>query len=74
MEPSVPPPVGGFATRAVHPASTSHRMFDEAALRVAGIAAGTVRLSLGIEDVEDLVADIDRGLAAAAAVAQEGTT
>jgi O-acetylhomoserine (thiol)-lyase len=52
----------------LHPASTSHRQLDDAALAAAGITPGTVRLSLGIEDEADLLADVDRALAAAAAV------
>jgi O-acetylhomoserine (thiol)-lyase len=35
---------------------------DDAALRAAGITEGTVRLSVGLEDPEDLIADLDRAL------------
>ena len=38
---------------------------DDAALRAAGIAEGTVRLSIGLEDPEDLIEDLDRALRAA---------
>jgi cystathionine beta-lyase/cystathionine gamma-synthase len=60
--------LGGTHSLVLHPASTSHRQLDDAALAAAGITPGTVRLSLGIEDEADLLADVDRALAAAAAV------
>jgi cystathionine beta-lyase/cystathionine gamma-synthase len=63
--------LGGTHSLVLHPASTSHRQLDIAGLQAAGLNAGTVRLSVGIEDVEDLAADVHRGLAAADA-AQEG--
>jgi cystathionine beta-lyase/cystathionine gamma-synthase len=56
--------LGGTETTAMHPASTSHRHLDEPALRAAGISAGTVRISLGIEPVEDLWADLAQALSA----------
>ena len=54
--------LGGVTSTAMHPASTSHRQLDEAALRAGGIGAGTVRLSVGIEDVDDLWADLEQAL------------
>jgi cystathionine beta-lyase/cystathionine gamma-synthase len=63
--------LGGTHSLVLHPASTSHRQLDTGGLTAAGLGAGTVRLSVGIEDAEDLVADLRRGLAAADA-AQEG--
>ena len=57
--------LGGTHSLVLHPASTSHRDVDEAGLVAAGITPGTVRLSLGIEDEADLLADLDRALAAA---------
>jgi methionine-gamma-lyase len=54
--------LGGTTSTAMHPATTSHRQLDEQALRAAGIGPGTVRLSVGIEDVEDLWADLDQAL------------
>jgi len=57
--------LGGTHSLVLHPASTSHRQLDPAGLAAAGLGAGTVRLSVGIEDPDDLVADLDRGLAAA---------
>ncbi|MET9372679.1 aminotransferase class I/II-fold pyridoxal phosphate-dependent enzyme [Streptomyces sp. NPDC002992] len=54
--------LGGVETLVTHPASTSHRELGEEALREAGIGAGLVRMSVGIEDVEDLWDDILRSL------------
>jgi methionine-gamma-lyase len=54
--------LGGVETLVTHPASTSHRELGEEALREAGIGAGLVRMSVGIEDVEDLWDDILRAL------------
>ncbi|MEU9865315.1 aminotransferase class I/II-fold pyridoxal phosphate-dependent enzyme [Streptomyces sp. NPDC047971] len=54
--------LGGVETLVTHPASTSHREFDAEGLERAGIAAGLVRVSVGIEDVEDLWADIEQAL------------
>ena len=53
----------------VHPPSTTHRQLDDAALASAGITAGLLRCSVGLEDLDDLVADFERGLAAASAAA-----
>lgn len=58
--------LGGVETLVTHPASTSHRELDEAALGAAGIAPGLVRMSVGIEDVEDLWADVEQALGQAA--------
>ncbi|MDQ3870092.1 MAG: PLP-dependent aspartate aminotransferase family protein, partial [Chloroflexota bacterium] len=57
--------LGSVFTIAVHPASTSHRQLDDAALAAAGISPGLVRVSVGLEDVEDLIADFAAGLRAA---------
>ncbi|MFF3839924.1 trans-sulfuration enzyme family protein [Streptomyces sp. NPDC001930] len=54
--------LGGVETLVTHPASTSHRELDGAALEAAGIAPGLVRMSVGIEDVEDLWADVEQAL------------
>lgn len=53
--------------RVPYPGQATHPRHDAAALAAAGLGAGTVRLSLGVEDVEDLAADVRRGLVAAAA-------
>ncbi len=61
--------LGSVFTMVVHPPSTTHRQLDDAALANAGITAGLLRCSVGLEDLDDLVADFERGLAAASAVA-----
>jgi len=48
----------------IHPATTTHYRMDDAALRAAGITEGTVRLSVGLENAEDLIEDLDRALKA----------
>ncbi|HET7678316.1 MAG TPA: aminotransferase class I/II-fold pyridoxal phosphate-dependent enzyme [Candidatus Limnocylindrales bacterium] len=58
--------LGSVHTMAVHPPSTSHRQLDDAELEAAGIPPGMVRVSVGLEDVEDLVADFTAALDAAA--------
>ena len=64
--------LGGTHSLVLHPASTSHRQLDAEALAAAGLGAGTIRLSVGIEEVEDLLQDLDRGLAAARAAQGQG--
>lgn len=54
--------LGGTHSKVSHVASTTHRQLDDAALAAAGIGAGAVRISIGLEDPEDLVADIVRAL------------
>ncbi|CAM5464919.1 methionine gamma-lyase [Streptomyces tanashiensis] len=54
--------LGDVKTLVMHPASTSHHQLDAAALAAAGIGAGTVRLSVGIEHVEDLWTDLEQAL------------
>jgi methionine-gamma-lyase len=54
--------LGGTHTLVGHAASTTHRQMDPAARRAAGIADGLVRVSVGLEDVEDLIEDFDRAL------------
>jgi len=56
--------VGDAKSLVIHPASTTHYRMDEAALKAAGIGEGTVRLSIGLEDAEDLIDDLERALAA----------
>jgi O-acetylhomoserine (thiol)-lyase len=54
--------VGDAKSLVIHPASTTHHRMDAEALRAAGIGEGLVRLSIGLEDADDLVADLDRAL------------
>ena len=60
--------IGDVRSLAIHPATTTHSQLDDAGLAAAGISAGTVRLSVGIEHIDDILADLERGLAAARAV------
>jgi O-acetylhomoserine (thiol)-lyase len=50
----------------IHPASTTHSQLSEEELKVAGVTPDQIRLSIGIEDVEDLLFDLDQALAKAA--------
>ncbi len=54
--------LGGAHTVASHVASTTHRQFDDTALAAAGIAPGAVRVSIGLEDPEDLIRDLQQAL------------
>jgi cystathionine beta-lyase/cystathionine gamma-synthase len=54
--------LGGAHSLVGHAASTTHRQMDPEARRAAGIGDGLVRLSVGLEDAEDLVDDLDRAL------------
>ena len=56
--------LGDVRSLLTHAASTTHASMSEAARRAAGIGEGLMRLSVGIEDVEDLYEDLDRALAA----------
>jgi len=60
--------VGDAKSLVIHPASTTHFRVSAADLRAAGITEGTIRLSVGLEDAEDLVEDISRALYAAGKV------
>jgi O-acetylhomoserine (thiol)-lyase len=57
--------VGDCRSLVIHPASTTHFRMDDAALAQAGISAGTIRLSIGLEDPDDLIDDLKRALKAA---------
>jgi len=57
--------VGDCRSLVIHPASTTHFRMDDAALAAAGITAGTIRLSIGLEDPDDLIADLKSALKAA---------
>jgi O-acetylhomoserine (thiol)-lyase len=56
--------VGDAKSLVIHPASTTHYRMSDEDLKRAGIGAGTVRLSIGLEDPQDLVDDLDRALRA----------
>jgi cystathionine gamma-synthase/O-acetylhomoserine (thiol)-lyase len=55
--------LGGTVSKAVHVTTTTHRSLDAQALHAAGIEQGAVRLSIGLEDPDDLIADLSQALA-----------
>ncbi|MDO4869456.1 MAG: PLP-dependent transferase [Bacillota bacterium] len=55
--------VGDIHTSVLHPASTTHRQLSEEAQKAAGIDPGLIRLSVGLETVDDIIADFDQALA-----------
>ena len=57
--------IGDAKSLACHPASTTHRQMTPDEQRVAGVLPETIRISVGIEHVDDIVADLDQALAAA---------
>jgi len=59
--------LGDTRSLVIHPASTTHSQLTPEQLRAAGSAPEVVRVSIGIEDVEDLIADLDQALAKATA-------
>jgi hypothetical protein len=63
--------VGDAKSLVIHPASTTHRQLGDDELRAAGVAPGTVRLSVGIESVEDLIWDLEQGFAQVTAVEEK---
>jgi O-acetylhomoserine (thiol)-lyase len=56
--------VGDAKSLVIHPASTTHQQLGEADQKAAGVTPDMIRLSVGLEDIEDLVWDIDQALAA----------
>ena len=54
--------IGDARSLIIHPASTTHRQLSDAALAAAGVPADLVRLSVGIEDADDILWDLDRAL------------
>ena len=56
--------IGDAKSLVIHPASTTHQRMDAEALEAAGISEGLVRLSIGLEDADDLMEDLSRGLRA----------
>ncbi len=56
--------IGDAKSLATHPASTTHRQLDPAELQKAGVSEDMLRLSVGIEHIDDLLADLDQALAA----------
>jgi O-acetylhomoserine (thiol)-lyase len=56
--------IGDTRSLVIHPASTTHRQLSDDEREAAGAGPDVVRLSLGIEDVDDIIADLDQALAA----------
>ncbi|WP_034272919.1 O-acetylhomoserine aminocarboxypropyltransferase/cysteine synthase family protein [Actinospica robiniae] len=54
--------VGDAKSLVIHPASTTHRQLGDDELRAAGVGPGSVRLSVGLESVQDLIWDLEQGL------------
>ena len=56
--------IGDARSLAIHPASTTHSQLNDKQLADAGVTPGYVRLSIGIEHHDDIIADIEQALAA----------
>ncbi|MFT4107562.1 MAG: aminotransferase class I/II-fold pyridoxal phosphate-dependent enzyme [Lacrimispora sp.] len=54
--------VADIRTCVLHPASETHRQLTDEQLRAAGISSGMVRLSVGLENIDDIIADLEHGL------------
>jgi O-acetylhomoserine (thiol)-lyase len=57
--------VGDVRSLIIHPASTTHRQLEPEQRKIAGAGDDVIRLSVGIENVEDIIADLEQALAAA---------
>ena len=62
--------IGDTRSLAIHPATTTHSQLDPHELDATGVTDGYVRLSVGIEHIDDIIADIERGLSAAGKLAK----
>ncbi|MGC5627512.1 bifunctional o-acetylhomoserine/o-acetylserine sulfhydrylase [Georgenia sp. Z1344] len=60
--------IGDVRSLVIHPASTTHSQLSEEELAAAGVSSTLVRLAVGLEDLPDILADLERGFAAAAAL------
>ena len=58
--------IGDTRTIVIHPASTTHRQLDAAQQLAAGVLPDMVRISVGLEHIDDILWDIDQALAASA--------
>ncbi|AXH96249.1 bifunctional o-acetylhomoserine/o-acetylserine sulfhydrylase [Ornithinimicrobium avium] len=65
--------IGDVRSLVIHPASTTHSQLSDEARLAAGVTPGLVRLAVGIEGIEDILADLQTGFEAAARVAGAGT-
>ncbi len=64
--------IGDAKTLILHPASTTHQQLSDEQLKAGGISDEMVRISVGLEDVEDIIWDLDQALAAAAGGSSNG--
>ena len=56
--------IGDAKSLACHPASTTHRQLDDEELKAAGVSKDMVRISVGIEHIDDIIADVSQALKA----------
>jgi O-acetylhomoserine (thiol)-lyase len=56
--------IGDAKSLIIHPASTTHEQLSETEQEAAGVTPDFIRLSVGIEDVDDIIADLDQALTA----------
>ncbi|HLJ06914.1 MAG TPA: PLP-dependent transferase, partial [Acidimicrobiia bacterium] len=54
--------IGDTRTLVIHPASTTHQQLSDEALRACGVSPDLIRISIGIEDVDDILYDLDQAL------------
>jgi O-acetylhomoserine (thiol)-lyase len=54
--------IGDAKSLACHPASTTHRQLNDEELAAAGVSADLVRISVGIENIDDIIADVSQAL------------
>jgi O-acetylhomoserine (thiol)-lyase len=59
--------IGDVRSLAIHPASTTHSQLTESEQNNAGVSPGLIRLSVGLETLDDIVEDLDKGFAASGA-------
>ena len=57
--------IGDAKSLACHPASTTHRQLDEKELHSAGVSQDLIRISVGIEHIDDIIADVEQAIAKA---------
>jgi O-acetylhomoserine (thiol)-lyase len=55
--------IGDAKSLTCHPATTTHRQLDADELKLAGVSEDRVRISVGIENIDDIIADVDQALA-----------
>jgi O-acetylhomoserine (thiol)-lyase len=58
--------IGDAKTLVIHPASTTHQQLSDSQLEAGGVGPDLIRLSVGIEDLDDILWDLDQALTAAA--------